>query len=95
MALYFFDTNDGDVVARDADGLDIPDEARIRAEAIAALADMARDRLPDGDAHVFSVKVRDASGRHIFHATLTLVAEWLLDPPPVDGKRHRWQPRRS
>ena len=39
MTRYYFDTHDGDRTERDTEGVDLPDEARARAEAKAALTD--------------------------------------------------------
>lgn len=48
-----------------------------RAAAIAALPDIARDVLPDGDRRDFVSSVRDEAGEVIFTATLSLVAQWV------------------
>ena len=76
MPRYFFDTNDGDMLDLDDVGLDLTDHEAARREAIAALPDMARDKLPDGDRRNFSVRVRDEAGAAIYSASLALTGEW-------------------
>jgi hypothetical protein len=46
-------------------------------QAVAALAEIARDRLPNGSHCVLAASVRNKEGRVIFKATLTLQSEWL------------------
>lgn len=81
MPHYFIETNDGDSFHRDRDGLDLKDDQAARVQAIAALPDMARDKIPDGDRRRLSVAVRNGDGRLIYRATLTLEGEWCA----VDG----------
>ncbi len=45
---YFIDTNDDDLFVVDDEGLDLLDAQAARKAAQAALADMAREKLPDG-----------------------------------------------
>jgi hypothetical protein len=40
------------------------------------LANIAKDRLPDGDRRVFSASVRNEEGLVIFTASLTLQSGW-------------------
>ena len=78
MPRYYFDTIDGDLSVRDAEGVVIDDPEEVRRRAVSALPELARDDLPDGaDDHVFIVRVRDEDGRHVFHATLSLVTDWM------------------
>lgn len=77
MSRYYFDTSDGLRATNDDLGGDYPNREAVRAAAIGALPDLARDELPNGDEYVFSVKVRDHGGKYIFQATLSLLAEWL------------------
>ena len=80
MARYFFDTHDGKALLRDEVGIELEDLERVRAEAIDALPDMAREELPDGNERVFAVQVRDEEGRVVFAATLTFKSEWGAPP---------------
>jgi hypothetical protein len=81
MARYFFDTSDGKKLMRDEVGIELDDLARVRAEAIDAVPDLARDKLPDGDERVFLVQARDHGGRVVFTATLSFKGEWGVPPP--------------
>lgn len=76
MPRYFFDTNDGDMLDEDDVGLEFADPEAARRGAIAALPDMARDRLPDGDRRDYSVRVRDEAGTVLYSASLALTGEW-------------------
>lgn len=81
MTRFYFDTNVGDSTERDTEGVDLPNEARARAEAKAALTDMARDHLPNGNHMGFRVTVRDATGQEIYYASL------VMDAGPTPAKR--------
>ena len=80
MPRYFFDTDDGDLGIRDDEGYELPDDAAARREAMSALPDMARDKLPDGDRRTFSAVVKDATGRAIYSAVLSLEGGWIKEP---------------
>lgn len=77
MPLFYFDISDGERLVRDEEGTELADDQAARNEAIGVLPDIARDELPDGDRREFSSEVRDASGKVIFRATLSLVARWV------------------
>ncbi|MCE7029658.1 DUF6894 family protein [Jiella avicenniae] len=79
MPHHYFDVTDEDRFFRDETGLPCPDEAAVRDAAIRALPTMARDVMPDGDAHQIAVRVRDGDGRYVSEASLTLTAG-SLDP---------------
>jgi len=74
---YFFDIDDDRRLIRDRDGHEFQTRQEVRNAAIVALPDIARDELPDGDRRVFTVKVRDGTGKFVFEATLSLIATWL------------------
>ncbi len=76
MPRYFIDTWDGDAFAHDREGYDLPDAGAARDTAQAALPNMARDRLPDGEARTFCAFVRDETGAVIYRVALSLVGEW-------------------
>jgi len=78
MPLYFFDFDDGDGApsAPDTMGTDLPSLASVPEEAVAVLANIAKDRLPDGSHRVFSASVRNEEGRVVFTASLTLQSGW-------------------
>jgi hypothetical protein len=52
-----------EILVPDGDGQELESIEVAKAEAQAALSDMARDRLPDGDQRVFIVRVRDETGQ--------------------------------
>jgi hypothetical protein len=65
MKRYFFDLRDGDYIALDEEGVELPDMERVQEEAALALAQMARDMVPGAvkDAgHRMAIEVRDESG---------------------------------
>jgi hypothetical protein len=77
MPLYFFDFNDGNGPGSpDTTGTDLPGLEWIPEEAVAALAIIAKDRLPDGNHPLFSASVRNEKGLVIFTASLTLQSGW-------------------
>ena len=77
MARYFFDVDDGTGMAMDGVGLDCPSLVQVRAEAMKALPDIAREVISDGETRVIKTIVRDASDRKVFEASLALDAKWL------------------
>lgn len=81
MPRYFFDIDDGEKRSSDRCGLELKDLEEARKQAIGILPDVAREELPDGDRRVFVCQARDEKGTVIFIATLSLVAEWIGDPP--------------
>ncbi len=76
MPRYYFDTDDGNRLRRDVLGLDLDGPETARQSALEALSDMARDALPeDGDKRLMIVRVRDAEGRSVLKASLSLLVE--------------------
>lgn len=76
MPRYFIDTSDGDTFLYDDEGYDFPDAGAARDAAQAALPDMAREKLPDGDKRTICAFVRDETGAVIYRVALSLVGEW-------------------
>ena len=70
------DTNDDDTPVEDDEGQDLADAEAARKIALAALPDMARDKMPNGDHRTFCASVRDQTGVVIYEASLTLVGTW-------------------
>ena len=65
MPRYYFDIREGDDLAPDDEGLELPSIERVQEEAARSLADMARDavRKPhDGADHDMAIEVRDDTG---------------------------------
>ena len=78
MPRYFFDTDNGDLLVQDDEGIDLPDAKAARTIGIDALSDMTRDRLPVGDRRSFGVRVRDERGTVLYSASLDMVGEWHI-----------------
>jgi hypothetical protein len=76
VARYYFDIDDNGVFVPDEEGIECETKEAVREAAIDALPKMACDALPDGDHHVISISVRDRADKPVFHASLTLDAEW-------------------
>jgi uncharacterized protein DUF6894 len=65
MRRYYFDLREGDDLAADDEGLELPSIERVQEEAARSLADMARDAVRknhDGAGHRMSIEVRDDGG---------------------------------
>ena len=75
MPRYFFDTSDGDRLIPDDEGIEMQDIEAAKAEAQRALADIAKDALPDGEQRTFVVSVRDEAGQVVVRAALSLIVE--------------------
>ena len=82
MAHYTIDTDDDDLLVEGDYGEGLTCLSTARRMALSALPDIARDKLPDGDRRTFKATVRDDNGLEIYTATLTLVGEWKVTPPP-------------
>ncbi len=76
MPRFFIDTSDGDLEIRDDQGIEFLCAEDARVAALAALPDMARDKIPDGDRRLFFVSVRDEHGNTIYKASLFLAGAW-------------------
>lgn len=72
MPRFYIDTTDGDLLVRDDVGLDYPDLHAATQAAVAALPDIAREELPDGDDRTFTAIVRDEGGVARVRASLKL-----------------------
>ncbi len=77
MQRYFFDIRDGDDVSVDDTGIDCSGLDEVRFKAIDALPEIAREGLPDGDARIFEVIVRDETGKQVFRGRLTFELQWM------------------
>jgi hypothetical protein len=77
MPRYYFDVSDGDKFTRDDEGLEMGDLIEASKAAVAALPEIARDVLPDGDHRDIIVQVRDQTGEVLIRSKLTLDVEWL------------------
>lgn len=82
MTHHTIDTDDDDFLVEGAYGEGLTCASTARRMALSVLPDMARDTLPDGDRRTLRAIVRDENGEEIYTATLTLVGEWKVTPPP-------------
>ena len=82
MPRFFIDTHDDDMFVEDDQGLDLPNAEAAQKIALAALPDMARDRVQDGKHRTFCASVRDEAGTSLYKATLTLSGEWGAGQKP-------------
>jgi hypothetical protein len=62
MKRYFFDISDGDELAADEDGMELPDVEAALEEAARSLADLARDRIRGQPYRRMAIEVRDIDG---------------------------------
>ncbi|TYL89115.1 hypothetical protein FXB40_36585 [Bradyrhizobium rifense] len=66
MPRFYFDLRDGDKLAVDEEGLELPDIGAVQAEAAISLADMARDAVHSTplvrNGHRMAIEVRDDAG---------------------------------
>ena len=75
MPGYFIDTHDDDMLVEDEDGIEFADVDEARQAALAALPDMVRDKVRDGEDQTFCASVRDEAGTVLFKATLALMGQ--------------------
>lgn len=66
MPRYYFDLRDGDYLAPDEEGVDLPDLVAVQNEAARAIADLARDTVRTsrsfGAARGLVIEARDENG---------------------------------
>jgi uncharacterized protein DUF6894 len=72
MPRYYFDFTDGGEGLRDSEGTVLADLEHARAEALEALAQIAKDELPDGDRREFKIAIRSEVGQLLLTASLFL-----------------------
>ncbi len=74
MPRYYFDTDDGIRLKRDVIGQDLDGPETVRQAALETLSDMTCNTLPgEGDKRLMIVRVRDAEGRSVLRASLSLL----------------------
>lgn len=72
MPRFFIDTTNGDLFVQDDQGQSFPDLYAAKQAAVAALPDIAREELPDGDDRTFTAVVRGEDGAVLITASLHL-----------------------
>ena len=76
MTRYYLDLRDGDGLAIDEEGLEMPDLAAAREEAAHALADMVHDSITGQNLDQIAIEVRDDNWR-----VLDVAIAWRLRRP--------------
>lgn len=71
MHRYFFPIELNGKSKRDADGVDLMDDAAAKREAIVTIAQLAAENIPHNGPLVLSVRVLDAALSTIFKTTVT------------------------
>lgn len=71
MPMYYFDVQDAKGFHRDEIGNEMKDFEEAREQAQGLLPDIAREELPDGELHVVTCAVRDATDRVVYKGKLT------------------------
>ena len=71
MPRYFFDTTDAGKTIRDDVGIDLADIEAARKHVGKILPNLARNGLPDGEAHTFECDARNGAGVIVYHGELT------------------------
>jgi hypothetical protein len=77
MPLYFIDVYNGESYVPDTKGHMLGNQEEARSAALSLLPEVARRVLPDGNQRVMMTHVKDADGRPVFRAILSLSGEWL------------------
>ncbi|GLS46983.1 DUF6894 family protein [Methylobacterium brachythecii] len=77
MPRFYFDLDDGRHSTPDEEGGDHVDAEAARKELVGSLAQMANDQLPDGNVRDFYGILKDANGKALFKATISLRSGWI------------------
>jgi hypothetical protein len=78
---FYFDIDDGKVFLEDMDGLELASIEEAKAEGQKALAEVAKDALPDGDHRDFQATIRGENGEQLLRVKLLLRVEDLSAMP--------------
>ncbi|NKX29530.1 DUF6894 family protein [Tritonibacter mobilis] len=73
---FYFDVKNG-TFSHDDTGTELADRHAARAAALAVLAPIAEQVLPEEEINSVSITVRDSDRKPIFHASLALVEDWI------------------
>jgi hypothetical protein len=76
VARYFFEVHANGRAIADDQGYDLASAQEACQEVLATLADIAKDRPPDGCPREVAITARDRTGREVFTASLALRVEW-------------------
>ena len=75
MPRYFLDFTDTGELFRDNEGMELVDLEAARMEALAALGEIAKDQLRDGDHRDFVIDIREGAGPVVLTVSLLLRVE--------------------
>ena len=81
MPRFFFDIINAEDFTPDNFGIELDDDEEARQQAISLLPEIAREELPNGDFHAFTVKARNEDGTVVYEASLTLTGKWRPEQP--------------
>ncbi|MER8435413.1 hypothetical protein NKH36_18940 [Mesorhizobium sp. M1312] len=71
MARFYFDLNDNGVLYPDDEGTELESLGALESEAVTALLEIARDRMPDGTYREVAFHVRDGASTPLFVVKVT------------------------
>lgn len=89
MPRYFIDKSDGDSSYIDDVGTVLPDDEAARKAALAALPDMVRGHIPDGDQRRFVVTVRNETREVIYNGSMSFTGTWQKQAAAADDRAER------
>ncbi|WP_414643636.1 DUF6894 family protein [Bosea sp. (in: a-proteobacteria)] len=76
MARYYFDTDNGEVALADKVGLEFPNDAAARREAVIGLCEMIGDAGDGGDRRSFTITVRCEDQAVVYQGRMTFEGCW-------------------
>jgi hypothetical protein len=76
VARYFFEVHANGRAIADDEGYELASVQDACQEVLATLADIAKDRAPDGCPTEVAITARDSTGREVFTASLCLRIDW-------------------
>ena len=85
MPRFYFDIAEGERLASDDEGDELPGWDEAREYAADLLSDICKIDLAADARHEFAIRVRDETGHVGCTATLSLAVEWLGDRPPISA----------
>jgi hypothetical protein len=75
MPRYFFDITNTGKTWPDSEGTELANLEKAREEALRTLAEIVKDKLPDGDHRNFMIEIREGDGAPLISASLSLRVE--------------------
>jgi len=84
---YRYTTHDGEKTSRADESLEFPDDKSAADEAQRGLADIAKEKLPDGSQTEFRITVEDENEDVIYQASLKFKGETAEDKRRARNKK--------